>query len=84
MASAMARAGMHFVEIAGNSSIIVSVLAPRAGQGDGSLGQRLFSMPVVIRPEWQRLVLRCDVPALDQFLVRARSAGLVVEHIYDY
>jgi hypothetical protein len=84
IASDMAQRGIHFVEIAGNSSITISMLAPRTWKNGGSNAQRLFTLPIVIRPDWQRIVFRCDVGALDQFLNSVRTDNVVLEHIYDY
>jgi hypothetical protein len=80
----MSQRGIHFVEIAGNSSIAISVLAPRTWQDRGRLAQQLFSLPIVIRPDWQRVVFRCDVGSLGLFLNSLAAEGVVVEHIYDY
>jgi hypothetical protein len=76
--------GARFVEIAGNSSITLSVLVPQAWPGEEQLAQRIFVLPLLTRPGWQRVYLRCDVTLLDQALNHLRADGLVVEHIYDY
>jgi hypothetical protein len=75
---------VRFVEIAGNSQIAFSVLAPQGWHYDGSVARQLFSMPVLTRPGWQRVVLACDVPALDQALNALHSDRVAVEHVYDY
>jgi hypothetical protein len=80
----MAQHGVRFVEIAGNSQITFSVLAPQGWHSAGSMARQLFSMPVLPRPGWQRVVLACDVPALDQTLNALPSDRVVVEHVYDY
>jgi hypothetical protein len=89
VALALAQHGGHFVEIAGNSSITISVLAPQSWGGEiraagGPVAQRLFSLPLLTRPGWQRVVLRCDVLALDRALNALASDGVMVEHVYDY
>ncbi len=80
----LARENVTFVEIAGNSSITLSVLAPKPVAGHQYPAQKLFSMPILTRPEWQRLVLRCDVAGLADMLNQAQKDGLVIEHVYDY
>jgi hypothetical protein len=60
------------------------VLAPQAWHYDGSVGQQLFSMPVLTRPGWQRIVLTCGVLSLAQSLSALPSDGFLVEHVYDY
>jgi hypothetical protein len=84
VASTLAQHDVRFVEIAGNSQITLSVLAPQTWRYDGSAAQQLFSIPVLTQPGWQRVVLACSVPSLDQSLRTLHSEGLTVEHIYDY
>jgi hypothetical protein len=84
VASLMAQHGVRFVEIAGNSQITLSVLAPQGWHYDGSEARQLFSMPVLTHPGRQRIVLTCGVPSLDQALNALHSDGVVVEHVYDY
>ena len=83
-ASMLAQRGAHFVEIAGNSQITVSVLASQTWRGDGLGAQRLFSMPVLTHPGLYRVVMRCDVMSLDQVLNALHANSAVVEHVYDY
>ena len=73
----------HFVEIAGNSSIVISVLAP-SWSGEGQSAQLLYSFRMLTRPGWQRLMLRCDVGSLDRVLSQLSKKGMTIEHIYDY
>jgi hypothetical protein len=84
VASSMAQQGIHFVEIAGNSQITLSAVAPVTWGGEDFIAQRLFELPVLTRPGWQRIFLRCDVASLDQALIALRADGMVVEHVYDY
>jgi len=83
-ASSMAQHGVHFVEIAGNSSITLSTVASGTAPTQGLPAQMLFSMPIPTRPELQRTVFRCDVQNLDRFLTAAMASATGVEHIYDY
>lgn len=84
VASIISQRGVRFVEIAGNSQITVSVLAPKTWRDDGFGIQALFTMPVLTRPDVYRVVLRSDVTALSQALIALPSSGAVVEHVYDY
>jgi len=81
VASMLAQHGVRFVEMAGNSEITLSVLAPQSWHYDGSVARQLFSMPVLTRPGRQRVVLTCGVPSLDQSLRALHSDGVVVEHV---
>lgn len=84
VALALAERNVQFVEIAGNSHIIVSVLAPQSWQYGQSDAQQLFSTPVLTHPELKRVVIGCDVTSLDAMLNTLRAGGVTVEHIYDY
>ena len=84
VASALAERHVHFVEIAANSQIIVSVLAPQSWLYDHSDAQQLFSTPVLTRPQLNRVVLGCDVSALHAVLHTLHVGGIAAEHIYDY
>jgi hypothetical protein len=66
VASTLVQHSVRFVEIAGNFQITVSVLAPQAWHYDGSAARKVFSMPILTHPGWQRIVLTCGVPSLDQ------------------
>lgn len=80
----LARQNVSFVEIAGNSSITLSLLAPELLAARQQAAQRLFSMPILTRPGWLRTVVRCDVRSLTICLNQLGNGGLVIEHIYDY
>jgi hypothetical protein len=84
LSQALAERDIHFVEIAGNSQILVSVLAPQSWDYKSKDAQSLFSTPVLTRPEIKRFVLGCDVRSLHAFLNAMRAEKLSVEHIYDY
>ena len=84
VAAGLAQHGARFVEIAGNSQITLSVLAPESWRYQGPAAQQLFSMPLLTHPGRQRVVLVCPVSSLDQALNTLPSDGVIVEHVYDY
>ncbi len=84
VAAALAERGVHFAEIAGNSQIIISVLAPQSWHYGHSDAQQLFSTPVPTHPELKRVVIRCEVTSLHAVLNTLRADGVSVEHVYDY
>jgi len=49
VASTLASGGVHFVEIAGNSQILISLLAPRDWRDESGDAEVLFSTPVLTR-----------------------------------
>jgi hypothetical protein len=84
VAAELADRDVHFVEIAGNSRINISVLAPQSWLYDRTDAQQLFSAPLLTRPEWKRAVLGCDVASLRTVVKTLRLEGIGIEHIYDY
>jgi hypothetical protein len=84
VAAEFADRDIHFVEIAGNSRITISVLAPQSWQYDRAEAQQLFSTPMLTRPELKRAVLGCDVSSLSAVVKTLRSEGVGIEHVYDY
>jgi hypothetical protein len=84
IASALAERDAHFVEIAGNSHITVSVLAAKSWRYGHSDAPQLFSNPVITHLGMQRVVLDCDVTSLHAVLNTLHADGVTIEHIYDY
>jgi hypothetical protein len=75
---------VQFVEIAGNSRILISLLTPQSWHYQGPDARPLFSLPILTRPEMKRMVLGCDVATLNVMLHSLTAAGISVEHVYDY
>jgi hypothetical protein len=84
IAIALAEHGAHFVEIAGNSDITISILVNQSWNGEMRSAERLFSMPILTRSGQQRLVLRSNVNALDGVLKELSADNVTIEHVYDY
>jgi hypothetical protein len=84
IASTLTGQGVQFVEIAGNTQISFSVIAPASWRSLRSDAVPLFSGPVLIRPGFNRVVLACDVSSLQSVVVELHSENVYLEHIYDY
>jgi hypothetical protein len=84
VASALSQQGVQFVEIAGNSQISLSVIAPASWRYSHPSAVSLFAAPVLIKPGFNRVVLTCDVSSLHSVLADLRSDNVPLEHIYDY
>ena len=80
----LAQHGARFADVAGNSEIVVSALAPCSFTYDLDQGTALFSTDVLTQPQLKRVVLRVPVPSLHTLLPALQRRGLQVEHIYDY
>jgi hypothetical protein len=87
VATAVARSGANFVEIAGNGAdkpILVSVLVDRAWQVDEPGRHTLFEQTVLTEPKRKRVVLEIPVGELAQALREFDGMQVAVEHVYDY
>lgn len=84
IAQALAQRNVHFVEIAGNSQVLVSALAPGKWSYPQPDARQLFSTAVLTGGGVKRVVLGCDVESLPSVLNTLRTQGITAEHVYDY
>jgi hypothetical protein len=78
-AGQLLRRQARFVEIAGNSQIMVTAVVPRDWNFQLPAGELLFSSEVLTDPQSKRVALRVPVAHLG-----AIADKLAIEHIYDY
>jgi hypothetical protein len=86
-AAALAREGVRFRKIAGNDGeIALTVIAPSDWRPPaGASCRELFAQPILTVPGRQRVMVVTTVPELAGTLVELTgSAGVVVEHVFDY
>jgi hypothetical protein len=83
-ADILAQQQMHFAEIAGNTRIILSVLAPQSWNYDAPDGRQLFWSTVLTHPEMKRVIIGADVTSLHAVLNTLRASEMNIEHVYDY
>jgi len=86
LAVKLAERDVHFVQVAGNDEIMVTVVVPNGWAydvpaGDGTL---LFTENVLTQPGAKRIALECRVRALPSLIRRFTGGGIKIEHIYDY
>jgi hypothetical protein len=79
----LADRGIDFSDIAGNSEILLSVLAPDSWYANSLDETMLFSTPMLTDPGLKRVVIVCHVHALSNVL-RGLATDEKLEHIYDY
>jgi hypothetical protein len=84
LAAELARAGAHFVEIAGNDQIALTVFIPRASTYDVKESTVLFTTDIPTRPELRRVAITCPVRSLHSVLNGLADRGIQIEHVYDY
>jgi hypothetical protein len=75
---------VHFVEIAGNDEILVTVVTPGDWRYDLSAGEAAFSTTLATAPERKRVAIATPVARLHTVLSELKRRGIAVEHIYDY
>ncbi len=82
-ALALAGRGIDFSDIAGNSEILLSALAPNSWHPNSVDETVLFSTPALTDTGLNRVVIVCHVRSLSNIL-RGFTADEKLEHIYDY
>ena len=86
LAVKLANRDMHFVQIAGNDEIMLTVVAQKDWNYDlpASDATLLFTENFLTQPQVKRFALECPVRSLHSVLTRLASRGVKIEHIYDY
>ena len=86
LAVKLAAKDVHFVQIAGNNEIMLTVVAPKEWSYDlpSSEGSLLFTEDFLTQPNVKRIALECPVRSLHSVLNHLASGGIKIEHIYDY
>jgi hypothetical protein len=82
----LAQRDVHFVQIAGNDEIMLTVVAPKAWSNDLPAREAavLFTENILTQPDLKRLAFECPVRSLHSVLNHFAAAGIKIEHIYDY
>lgn len=81
---ALATAGGDFVEIAGNSNILVTVVASGGATIEPALGRLLFSVPIQARPGLMRVGYDVRVDRLSDVIRSLATSRMELDHVYDY
>ncbi len=81
----LAEQNVNFKEIAGNhSAIVLSVLAPTGMNKEFEGCKTIFTQPFASDPKVQRIVIAVPVTELSYALRQMRSAGMTIEHVFDF
>ncbi len=80
----LAAKGVDVEEIAGNRRILMTAIVPDGAAPEVEGSAELFAMPLDARPGYRRVGFDLEVPRLSQILRAYQSAGVEVEHLYDY
>ncbi len=79
----IAKRGGNFIEIQGNSEIVLSFVALK-NHGCKLPGRTVMELPILTQPEYSRYAQLVAVPELSATLRQLQSCGITLEHIYDY
>lgn len=83
-AVALAASGVRFVSIAGNKTILATVLAPSEWDGARLWSGALGRWPLLSDPARSRFAIAVPVENLHEALAGWKAEGVVTEHLYDY
>jgi hypothetical protein len=86
LAVQLAKHDVHFLQIAGNDEIMLTVVVPKNWNLDlpATEGSLLFTENFLTQPDVKRIALECPVRSLRAILNNLASHGARIEHIYDY
>ncbi len=82
----LSRKDVHFIQIAGNDEIMLTVVMPKSGKYDlpAEDGSILFTENLLTQSDVKRMAFECRVRSLHTVLNHLASRGIKIEHIYDY
>jgi hypothetical protein len=83
-ALALVANGVRFREIAGNGTILVSLIAPASWSYDLNAGRQVMSHPILTAPGQRRMGIAVPVPELHEVVGQLQHRQLAIEHIFDY
>lgn len=84
VAAWLAQRDVRFVEIAGNDEILVTAIARRNWVYPSEAEAVAFSTPLATAPEWKRVAIATPVSRVHAVFNELKTAGIRIEHVYDY
>jgi hypothetical protein len=84
VATALAKQGVRFHDVAGNDEILLTAIAPRELDLHPAAGAVLSSEEILTNPAMKRIGVRVPVRTLHMILTDLPARGASVEHLYDY
>jgi hypothetical protein len=76
--------GVSFCEIAGNRTILITVIGPTSWRYDLTSGREVLSNPVLTAPGQSRIGIAVPVQSLHRVIGELQQRQLTIEHIFDY
>ena len=82
----LAKRDVHFVQVAGNDEIMLTVATPKSWSFDlpSEDGSLLFTENFLTQPDVKRVAFECPVRSLHSVLNHLAARGFKIEHLYDY
>jgi hypothetical protein len=81
----LADQGVRFVEIAGNTRLLVTIIAPAAWRDTAGRGQPLVEWPILTDRTRKQVALTVDVARLHEVLPSlSREPDVTIDHLYDF
>lgn len=86
LAVSLAKRDVHFVQIAGNDEIMLTIVVPEDWNLDlpPDEGSTLFTENLLTRHDEKRIALECTIRSLHSVLKNLSDPRIKIEHIYDY
>jgi hypothetical protein len=81
---ALARQGVQFIEIAGNRTIVMTVIAPGDWRNVQDPARVVHEWEILTKPSKKRVAIATPVDRLHQLIPALESQGVELDHIYDY
>jgi FAD/FMN-containing dehydrogenase len=76
--------GVRFCEIAGNRTILITVLGATSWRYDLTSGREVLSEPILTAPGQRRIGIAVPVQSLHTVIGELQERHLAIEHIFDY
>ena len=74
----------HFIDIAGNQSILLTILVPKSWEYDLPQGNVVFIMDILTQPSVKRVGIQMPVNTLLTSLEELTKEHIIIEHLYDF
>ena len=80
----LVKQGVRFRDFAGNETIVLTAIAPRAWDYRFPSGEVVLSATILTNPAAKRIAVKAPVASLHVILAGLERSGVILEHLYDY
>ncbi len=82
--TSLATQGVQFIEIAGNTKILMTIIAPSEWKDTHNRGEVLQEWTILTQPHLKRVAMTVAVEQLHEVLPSFLSEGVKIDHLYDF